>query len=101
MPAPPVESRDSPFRILPFTAPAFRVSFFNPPRLKAMKLEPLHPIQIQRFREMTFAEKWAVAQGLWIMARDARLAATRRANPDLSEEECRKLVAREFASTRT
>ena len=29
-----------------------------------MHLEPLHPIQIQRFREMTFAEKWAVAQGL-------------------------------------
>lgn len=42
-----------------------------------MQLEPLHPIQIQRFREMTFAEKWAVAQGLWLMARDARLAACR------------------------
>ena len=66
-----------------------------------MQLEPLHPIQIQRFREMTFAEKWAVAQGLWLMARDARLAASRRANPDLTEEEHQKLVAREFARTRT
>ena len=66
-----------------------------------MHLEPLHPIQIQRFREMTFAEKWAVAQGLWIMARNARLSATRRANPDLNEEECQKLVAREFARART
>jgi hypothetical protein len=66
-----------------------------------MQLEPLHPIQIQRFREMSFAEKWAVAQGLWIMARNARLSATRRANPDLNKEECQKLVAREFARTRT
>ena len=66
-----------------------------------MQLEPLHPIQIQRFREMTFAEKWAVAQGLWLTARNARLAAARRANPGLNEEECQKLVAREFARART
>jgi hypothetical protein len=32
-----------------------------------MHLEPLHPIQIQRFREMSFAEKWALAHGLWLM----------------------------------
>ena len=50
---------------------------------------------------MSFAEKWAVAQGRWIMARNARLSATRRANPDLNEEECQKLVAREFARART
>jgi hypothetical protein len=66
-----------------------------------MLLEPLHPIQIQRFREMSFAEKWAVAQGLWLMARDARLAAARRANPNLSEMDCRKIVSREFARART
>lgn len=36
---------------------------------------------------MTFAEKWAVAQGLRLVARDARLGASRRANPDLTEEE--------------
>ena len=50
---------------------------------------------------MTFAEKWAIAHGLWLMARDARLSATRRANPNLNEEECKKLVAREFARART
>lgn len=66
-----------------------------------MQLEPLHPLQIQRFREMSFAEKWAVAQGLWLMARDARLRAARRANPDLSEAEYRKIVAREFTRART
>jgi hypothetical protein len=66
-----------------------------------MVLEPLHPIQIQRFREMSFAEKWAVAQGLWLMARDARLRAARRANPDLSEAEYQKIVAREFTRART
>lgn len=66
-----------------------------------MRLEPLHPIQIQRFREMSFAEKWAVAQGLWLMARNARLTAARRANPNLSEAECQKIVAREFARART
>ena len=66
-----------------------------------MVLEPLHPIQIQRFREMSFAEKWAVAQGLWLMARDARLRAAHRANADLSEAECQKIVAREFSRART
>jgi hypothetical protein len=66
-----------------------------------MLLEPLHPIQLKRFREMSFAEKWAVAQGLWLMARDARLAAARRANPNLSEMEYQKIVAREFARART
>jgi hypothetical protein len=66
-----------------------------------MILETLHPIQIQRFREMSFAEKWAVAQGLWLMARNARLSAARRAHPELSEAECQKIVAREFARART
>jgi hypothetical protein len=64
-------------------------------------LEPLHPIQLKRFREMSFAEKWAVAQGLWLMARAARLAAARRTNPNLSEIECQKIVSREFARART
>jgi len=66
-----------------------------------MHLEALHPIQIQRFREMSFAEKWSVAQALWLMARDARLRAAHRANPDLSEAECQKIVACEFARART
>ncbi len=66
-----------------------------------MHLEPLHPIQIQRFREMSFAEKWTIAQNLWLMARDARLSASRRAHPHLTEEEHHKLVAHEFARART
>jgi hypothetical protein len=44
---------------------------------------------------MTFAEKWAVAHGLWKMARDARVQALRRMHPDISDQECCKLVARE------
>jgi len=66
-----------------------------------LTLNQLHPIQIQRFRKMIFAEQWAVAQGLWLMAREARLAAARCAHPDLSEVECQKIVAREFACART
>lgn len=66
-----------------------------------MTLEPLHPIQIQRFREMTFAEKWSVARGLWKIAWEARVRAMRRMHPDLPEEECRQLAAREIARART
>jgi hypothetical protein len=55
-----------------------------------MILKPLHPIQIQSLIEMRFAEKWAVAQGLWLMARNARLSVARRADPNLSEAECQK-----------
>jgi len=62
-----------------------------------MKLEPLHPLQIQRFREMTFKEKWAVSQGLYVMAKKARLRAARRNYPNLSEDACCALVAKEFA----
>jgi hypothetical protein len=66
-----------------------------------MTLEPLHPIQIQRFREMSFSEKWAVARGLWKIAWEARVRAMRRSHPDLSDEECRKLAASEIARART
>ena len=66
-----------------------------------MTLEPLHPIQLQRFREMSFAEKWAVARSLWKMAWEARVRAMRRMRPDLSDEECRQLAAREIARART
>ena len=66
-----------------------------------MILEPLHPIQNQRFREMSFAEKWSVAKGLWKMAWEARVRAMRRMHPDLSDEECRQLAARDIARART
>jgi hypothetical protein len=66
-----------------------------------MILEPLHPIQLQRFREMTFAEKWAVARGLWKIAWQARVRAMHRLHPNLTDEECRQLAAREIACART
>lgn len=40
-----------------------------------MTLEPLHPIQAARLREMTPAEKWNVALGLLRTARETRRAA--------------------------
>jgi hypothetical protein len=66
-----------------------------------MKLEPLHPIQIQRFREMSFEEKWAVAKSLYRTAVEMRMSAIRRLSPELSEAECRSIVAHEFARSRT
>jgi hypothetical protein len=66
-----------------------------------MLLEPLHSIQLQRFREMTFAEKWSVARGLWKIAWETRVRAMHRMHPDLPEEECRQLAAREIARART
>jgi len=66
-----------------------------------MELERLHPVQIQRFRSMSFREKMAVAQGLFRMARRARVEAVRKIHPGLGEEECRRLVAKEFARSRT
>lgn len=66
-----------------------------------MKLEPLHPIQVRRFRAMSFREKMAVAQGLFRIARRARLEAIRKTHPGIGEEECQCLVAKEFARSRT
>jgi len=65
------------------------------------KIEPLHPIQLARFRVMTFQEKWAVSQSLFRMAWQARMGVTRRAQPDLNEKECRAVVAKEFLRART
>ncbi len=39
-----------------------------------MEIEPLHPIQIERFRSMSFRKKMAVSRGLFCMARRARRA---------------------------
>ena len=66
-----------------------------------MTLELLHSIQIHLFREMTFAEKWAVARGLWKMAWEAIVRAMHRLHPDLSDEVCHQLAARKFARART
>ena len=66
-----------------------------------MTLELLHPIQIQRFCEMTFAEKWSVARGLWKMTWEAIVGAMHLLHPDLTDEEGRQLAAREIARART
>jgi hypothetical protein len=50
---------------------------------------------------MSFREKMAVSQGLFRMARRARLESVRKAHPELDEEQCHHLVAKEFARSRT
>ncbi|MCC6352383.1 MAG: hypothetical protein IT577_00780 [Verrucomicrobiae bacterium] len=66
-----------------------------------MDLEPLHPIQIRRFREMSPSEKWGVARGLLKTARETRLAALRQQHPAWSAEDIERAVAREMARART
>jgi hypothetical protein len=67
----------------------------------AVDLEPLHPIQIRRFREMTPSEKWGVARGLLKTARDTRRAALREQHPTWSAEDVERAVALEMARART
>ena len=67
----------------------------------AMKLEPLHPVQIQRFRQMTPAEKWDVALGLLRTARETRRAALRGKNPKFTEAEIERALAKELSCART
>jgi hypothetical protein len=66
-----------------------------------MKLEPLHPLQIERLRNMTHDEKWAIAKGMLRMAREVRRSAIRDLNPTWTAEEVERALAKEFASART
>lgn len=66
-----------------------------------MDLEPLHPLQIERFRAMSFREKMAVSEGLLRMARRARFEAARKRQPGLEEAEYHRIVSQEFARSRT
>lgn len=66
-----------------------------------MKLEPLHPVQIYRFRQMTPVEKWDVALGLLRTARETRRAALRERNPNLTETEIEGALAKELRCART
>jgi Rv0078B-related antitoxin len=66
-----------------------------------MKLEPLHPVQIQRFRQMTPVEKWDVALGLLRTARETRRAGLRRRNPNLTATELERALAKELSCART
>ena len=66
-----------------------------------MKLEPPHPVQIQRFRQMTPVEKWNVALGLLGTARETRRAALRMRSPNLTEAEIERALAKELSRART
>ena len=66
-----------------------------------MTLEPLHPIQIHRFREMSPEEKWNVSLGLLRTARETRRAALRARHPDWGPAEIENALARELTRART
>jgi len=66
-----------------------------------MKLEPLHPLQVARFRAMTPQEKWDVVKGMMKTARDIRRSAIRMKNPGWTADEVERELAREFACART
>lgn len=54
-----------------------------------MILEPLHPVQAQRLRAMSPAEKWDVAKGLLRTARETRRAGLALRHPDWSPQQDR------------
>lgn len=62
-----------------------------------MLLEPLHPIQIARFRAMSAEEKWAVARGLLRTAREVRRVAITRRHPEWNVQQIERELARELA----
>lgn len=66
-----------------------------------MKLEPLHPLQVARFRAMTHEEKWAVTLGMIQTAREVRRSAIRNRNPNWADDDVEKELAREFARARS
>jgi hypothetical protein len=66
-----------------------------------MHLEPLHPLQRERFRAMTAAEKWEVAKGLWRTARETRRASIAGRHKDWTAEQVEAELAREFSRART
>ncbi|MEY3481795.1 MAG: hypothetical protein RIQ71_2570 [Verrucomicrobiota bacterium] len=66
-----------------------------------MTLEPLHPIQVQRFSTMSVDEKWEVAKGLLRTARETRRAGLTMRHPDWPPERIEQELAREIARART
>ena len=66
-----------------------------------MVLEPLHPIQAERLRAMSPAEKWNVAKGLLRTARETRRAGLTMRHPDWTPERIERELAREIARART
>jgi hypothetical protein len=66
-----------------------------------MTLEPLHPIQVERFSTMSVAEKWEVAKGLLRTARETRRAGLAMRHPDWPPEKIERELALEIARART
>ena len=66
-----------------------------------MTLEPLHPIQAERLRAMSPAEKWDVAKGLLRTARETRRAGLALRHPDWPPQQIEQELARELARART
>lgn len=66
-----------------------------------MDLEPLHPLQAQRLRAMSPAEKWDVAKGLLRTARETRRAGLALRHPDWSPQRIEQELARELSRART
>ncbi|HEY5744220.1 MAG TPA: hypothetical protein VIS99_16980 [Terrimicrobiaceae bacterium] len=64
------------------------------------RLEPLHPIQVARFRVMSAQENGRLPKGSSAQ-RATRQAAIRHAHPDWTAEEVERELAREFARART
>lgn len=69
--------------------------------ISIVDLEPLHPIQLRRFREMTPDEKWTIFRAMQRTAREVRSAAIRRLHPAWDDARVDQEVAREIASGRT
>jgi len=65
-----------------------------------MTLEPLHPIQVQRFSTMSIDEKWEVAKGLLHTAPETRRAGLTMRHPDWPPEKIEQELAREIARAR-
>lgn len=69
--------------------------------LPVPKLEPLHPLQIEAWRRMSYAEKRAISESLYQTARDLTADRVRRENPVWSEAEVQAAVSRHFLHAHT
>jgi len=61
----------------------------------SLNQEKLHPLQVERFRKMSFEQKWEIAVGMEKMAREIRTNAWKRRHPDWTSEQVADAVARE------
>lgn len=66
-----------------------------------MHIEPLHPIQLARFRAMSPMEKWEISKAMLKTATDIRRAVLRKEHPDWTTDQVERRIAWERASGRT